>query len=331
MGYAAEKEKQEKIVKKWKRIVAAAALLLVLAFCVVACIIPPDTWKYRVGLPKIDKRAQGEMRVHFVDVGQGDATIIQLPDGKVMLIDGGDNEDAHTTALLRYLRALKVEAIDYLVATHADADHCGGLTEVVRMFDVKRAFLPMVNVTENTAYATFYAQLMKEGCDYTYAARGVSLSTQGEYAYTLEFIYPYTLDTEKENESDDNAASAVLWLDYQGASVLFTGDAPKSVEEKLMLDDALDAIVGVELSDTELLKVSHHGSKDATSKAFLEYLGVEYAVISCGEDNMYGHPSPDVCENLTSVQAKTYRTDLQGTIMLSVVSDGTFTVSARGK
>ena len=154
MSYATEKKEIDKKMKKFKRITFAIAVVFnvaAVAFCV---FFPPSTWKYHFHLPDIKVRGADELRVHFLDVGQGDCAIVELPDDKIMLIDGGKDETA-STAALRYLNALEVDVIDYLVLTHADADHCGGLAEIVENKQVKHAFLPNVVATVNKEYAAF--------------------------------------------------------------------------------------------------------------------------------------------------------------------------------
>lgn len=322
MGYAAEKKREEKRKKKAKNILFFVVAIVLAALIVFACIVTPNTWKFYVALPNTGTRAEGEMRIHFLDVGQGDATIIELPDGKTFLIDGGDGKESTETALMRYLNALQVETIDYLLVTHADADHCGALDSVLAYKQVKQAFIPFVKETVNEEYASFYAALMQENCSVSYASRSVDLSsTESTYPYTLSFLYPYTVDVSGEMDDaagENNDGSAVVWLDYNGVSTLFTGDAPSAVEEKLVWDHKMGLLPNVALTSTEILKVAHHGSEYSTSLEFLEYIHAQTAVISCGLENAYGHPAPTVLDNLTEKGNKVYRTDLDGSIVITV-------------
>jgi competence protein ComEC len=333
MGYAAEKEKQEKRILKYKRIVLLCVLLVFLSLCIFSAFVPPDTWKYGFRKPRVGRCEEGELRVHFVDVGQGDCTIIQLPDDKVMLIDGGDGESEHTTAIMRYLNALRVKKIDYLVVTHADKDHCGGLKEIVKRKRIGRAFLPKCDITENAAYASFYTELMEEECSWEYNSRSVNLSMDGDCAYTLRCIYPYTLTVEEGGSSnDDNQLSAVVWLEYKNIGTLFMADVSQSVEAKLVIDDKLSAIEGVDLDTVDVIKVAHHGSANATGEVLLAHATtLQHAVISCGVNNMYGHPSTEVMDRLSRYGVETHRTDLQGSVMMSVKQDGTYSIDNLGK
>lgn len=329
MGYAKEKQRAEKKWTRAKRIALAVALTLMAGLVVLAALVPAASWKYYFVLPKAGERADGEMRVHFVDVGQGDSTIIELPDGKIMLIDGGSSSVSSTNAVMRYLNALDIQSIDYLVVTHADEDHCGGLEEVVRYKEVKTAFLPTSEPTENTDFAALYAALTEKNVHCEISSRSVCLDGDGAYPYTLCFLYPYSYQSEA--LGGENEDSAVVWLDYKGVSALFTGDAPLETEEILMRDDSLFGVFterGVTLQSTEILKVAHHGSDSATSREFVDYLGVETAVISCGE-NEYGHPSQTVVEALQDTDS--YRTDRDGSVCITVKEDGTYGVKTLGK
>lgn len=115
MGYAKEKRKREDKKRKIKIVLFGILIILVVAFAVVACIIPPSEWKYKINIPDISERGDGELRVHFVDVGQGDATVVELPDGKVMLVDGGNGSDEANKSLIRYLNALDVDCCSKIV------------------------------------------------------------------------------------------------------------------------------------------------------------------------------------------------------------------------
>lgn len=337
MNYRKKKEQEEKKIKKAKRICVCIGAVLLVALSAFSAFYPPKTWKYYVNMPALGKRADGEARIHFLGVGQGDSTLIELPDGKVVLIDGGNGTQEAANAVLRHLNGLKIDTIDYLVVTHADGDHCGALDLVLEYKTVLNAYLPAVSIEElDTEYAEFYAALLKEeGCTKQYSARSISLSnTDGAFPYTLQFLYPYTLDAEEEDveenaKKDGNLLSSVLWFDYRGMSALFTGDAPASTEEKLVWADekGLLSPYGVDLTSTEILKVSHHGSNTATSLSFLEYLRTKTAVISCGKNNSYGHPSEEVLQNLAAVGATAYRTDTLGTIVVSIQSNGVYGVS----
>ena len=168
MGYRAEKEKTERKKKLLKRILLGVLLLCIAGLAIFSAIVPPVTWKYYVKLPKIGARSEGELRIHFIDVGQGDCTLIELPDGKIVLIDGGNSAKATQKKVLRHLNALDIDTIDYLVVTHADSDHCAGLNEVVKYKGVRNAFLPFCDPDDNSAYEHLFNTLNKNDCSWEY-------------------------------------------------------------------------------------------------------------------------------------------------------------------
>ncbi len=318
MGYRARKLESEKRKRLLKRVLLCVLVFLFLGVCVFSFFVPIDEWKYRIKTPSVSARQEGEMRLHFLDVGQGESTIVELPDGKVMLVDGGPNDNTATKTVLRYLNALSIDTIDYLVVTHTDADHCGALKTLVQQKTILNAYLPASYESDDTTYAAFYTELAKTSCVKTTASRRVTVSTQGDNPYTFAFLYPYGTETD--------VPSSVLWLDYKGVSALLTGDADAETEEILLRDERLNLFshYGVELSKTEILSVAHHGSAYSSTLPFLEYLGVKTAVVSCGKDNAYGHPSSDVLTRLQSVGATTYRTDTDGHVLITVAKDGTY-------
>ncbi len=336
MGYALEKKIIDRKVKTAKTVVVIAVALLCCAGLIFSAYYPPAVWKYYFKLPQIGWRAEGDLRIHFLDVGQGDATIIELPDGKTMLMDGGNGETGTADTILRYLNALKIDELDYLLVTHADSDHCGSLDTVLKYKSVKQAFVPKTDETANAEYASFYSALLDEGCEIIYADNSVNLSVfAGAHSYRLCFLSPSAYGTDEEiADQQSNEYSAVVWLDYNGVSTLFTGDAPKAVEETLRFNDEIGLFdnMGVELDSTEILKVAHHGSADSTGAEFLAYLHAQTAVISCGENNAYGHPTAETLNALTANGTDIYRTDQNGTVVISVQQDASkWTVQTYGK
>lgn len=341
MGYRADKEKVEHKFKLLKRVSLGILLLCLVGLSIFSAFVPPATWKYYVGLPSVGKRKDGEARIHFIDVGQGDCSLLELPDGKVMLIDGGDYQTSTQKSILRYLNALKIDVIDYLVITHADEDHCGSLDVVLKHKKVLNAYLPPTFPMEGSEYKEAYEAITKEKCRVFYASRATKY-LDGEYkgyTYALSFLSPYSTDVEEglqkgenaHDEEETNELSSVLYFDYQGIGAIFTGDISAEIEANLIRDDKEWDVFDMrnfDLSSTEILKVAHHGSKNSTSKAWLEHLHVKTAVISCGKGNPYGHPTQDTLSRLTAAGVDIWRTDIDGHVMITIKKSGTYSVKS---
>ena len=237
--------------------------------------------------------------VHFIDVGQGDCSLI-LCDGKAMLIDGG--EASESSKVYAYLKKLGVNHLDYIVATHAHSDHIGGLSGALNYASVDTALCPVTSYDSKT-FSSFTKYLSQQGVSITVPEPGDAFSL-GSASVTI-------LGPQKSYE-DTNDTSIVMKVVYEKTSFLFTGDAERTAEA-----DILDT--GYDLSAT-VLKVGHHGSDTSTSYPFLREIMPEYAVIQVGKGNSYGHPTEDTLSKLRDADVKVYRNDLQGTIICT--SDG---------
>ncbi len=341
MGYAKEKAQQKRKIKIIKRIVFFTLSIILIAFCILSAFVSPDNWKFYFRLPDVKARAEGELRVHFISVGQGDSTLIELPDGKIALIDTGNGLPDSNKALLRYLNALHIDAIDYLVLTHLDNDHIGGVDELFENKKIEKAFLPvnLLESTDDSIYENLEGKIARERCECFIACppSPENLETDmsnrfSKYPYTFTFVYPTQAIVKKIDSyypETTNETSVCVWLDYKGVSFLFTGDAPVGVEKMIAINDELGGYndSGVDLASTEILKVSHHGAEGATSTEFLEYLkSLETAIISCGEENIYKHPAPSVVERLQHFGVDIYRTDESGSVIVTAKENGAYFV-----
>ena len=243
------------------------------------------------------------MTVSFLDVGQADCTLISLPDGKHILIDGGNVNDGELIA--DYLKRQGIKKLDLMVATHPHEDHIGGLDDVLAATEVMKVYMPEISEKDmptTKTYEYFIDAVLNEGCAVSPAKAGETV-LKGE-DYTLTCLSPAKTDI-----GDMNNYSVVLMLSFKDADFLFTGDAEKDIENEILKS-------GYNI-DAEVIKVPHHGSDTSSSKKYLSAVTPYYAVISCGKDNSYGHPHAEVLERYNAVSATVYRTDLQGTVIIA--------------
>lgn len=242
---------------------------------------------------------RGEIHAAFIDVGQGDCEFVILPDGKTILIDAGTADSAGR--IINYIKSCGVERLDYVIATHPHADHIGGMAEVIKAFDIGQIYMPKVSTNTKT-FERLLLTIKEKGLSVNTAKAGVSLF--GVDGISACFVAPV-----KEKYDDLNNYSAVLRLCYNDVSFLFTGDA--EAESEAQIDGNIKA---------DVLKVGHHGSSTSSSKKFIERVSPKIAVISCGTGNSYGHPHKETLERLENFGIKYYRTDENGTVVVS--SDG---------
>jgi len=246
-----------------------------------------------VALPQTPNAATKKMYVHYINVGQGDSIYIKAPNGEDIIIDGGRDGNK----VVSYLKRQHVGDIEVMIATHPDADHIGGLDEVLKAYKVKSFYAPKVSNSTQT-YANLLRAVKNEGLKAKTATKGVSLPVKGVSA---KFVGPV------KSYSDLNDNSAVLRVQYGKKSFLFTGDAEFKAET--------DMIKSKQYLRSDVLKVGHHGAKTSTSTAFLRAVKPAYAVISVGKGNSYGHPTADTLNRLKTAKVKIFRTDKQGTIV----------------
>ena len=242
--------------------------------------------------------SEDELVAHFIDVGQGDSSFIELPNGDTMLIDAGTA--SYGDDIIEYIEDLGYSDIDYVVATHPHADHIGGMAEVIDAFEIGSIYMPKAVSTSKT-YENLLETIQDKGLSIHTGRAGVEVLNTDDL--TILMFAPV-----QEEYSNLNNYSIVLKITYGDTSFLYTGDA----------EDSLDEITGD--IEADVLKVGHHGSDTSTTSDFLARVNPSYAVISVGEGNSYGHPALSTIELLEGYTSNIYRTDLNGTVVIS--SDG---------
>lgn len=246
-------------------------------------------------------KPEGTLEVHYIDVGQGDATLIKCG-SHAMLIDGGNNNKGTTVQL--YLKKQGVESLDYVIGTHPDADHIGGLDVIVYKYNCDTVIMPDYEKDTKT-YQELVDVIHDKNMKITYPVVGEQYAL-GEAKFTI--IAPNS----NSYGGNANDYSVAILLEYGKNRFLFTGDAEEASEAEMFTN-------GIDIS-ADVYKVAHHGSRSASTQEFLNAVHPKYAVISCGEGNSYGHPHAEVLNRLRSMGVEVFRTDEQGSIIAS--SDG---------
>ncbi len=246
--------------------------------------------------------------VHFIDVGQADAALV-ICDGVSMLIDGGNVEDSNL--IYSYLQKQGITHLNYIVSTHPHEDHVGGLSGALTYATVGKVYSPVTSFSTK-AFKNFKQKVEAQG-------KTLTVPTPGE-SFSLGSATVTVLGPLKSSYEDVNDTSIVLRIVFGETSFLFTGDMEREAENDLIQN-------GTFLGAT-VLKVGHHGSHSSTSYTFLRQVAPQYAVISVGKGNSYGHPTEEVLSRLRDAEVEVYRTDMQGDILC--ISDGktvTFTTA----
>lgn len=270
-------------------------LLMVLLSALYGC----EGYSVQVSVNK-SSETKDKLKVHFIDVGQGDSILLQNGE-RFMLIDGGPNSS--TDKVLSYLKKTGVKNLDYVVATHPHEDHIGGIDKVIDTFQIETVYMPKVTATTKT-FKDVVESMKKKNLKAKIPVAGEEFKF-GEAKVTI-------LAPNSSTYEDTNNYSIVLKVAYGENSFLFTGDA-ESLSEKEILKKGLDI-------KADVIKLGHHGSRTSSSSAFLKEVNPKYGVITVGKDNDYGHPHKEIMERVKGMNIKIYRTDEKGDIV--IVSDG---------
>lgn len=331
---------QKKLSKaRISTIVITAVTAVVVVVLIILNLFVPVKYLASYCVARNQGAKDGVMRVRFVDVGYGDCTIIELPDGKNMLIDGGNGSSSNQKRILKFLNKCDINTIDYLVCTSVASENCGGLNEILSYKKVKRIFMPYCsNYFINDAYHNFVVTAASLNCD-----RVVSQYATGEVndesGYFFTFLSP-SVRTNPDSEYNGltgnptaeqiGDASAVLWLEYSGVSFLFTSGVTDNVLKKICEEYAINggsyALQGgrsVNLESCKVLQVPNHGNGNAAYAPFYSLTNPETAVLTVGK-NGFDCPSTSVLSNVLECTGNEnfYRTDLHGTVTIEVNKDG---------
>ena len=244
----------------------------------------------------------GDMQVHFLDVGQGLSILVQS-EGENLLYDGGGRDAS--SYVVSYLQNQGVQQLDYMIASHYDADHISGLVGCLSSFPVENLIGPDY-VHDSQLYTSFMGKAKQMGLKMQHPSVG-DVYQVGSGTFTV-------LAPQNASDQDSNNSSVVIRLDNGEDSFLFTGDAEHGSEEQMVS-------AGLDLECT-VLQVGHHGSASSTSWDLLQAAVPEYAVVSCGSGNSYGHPDADTMEKLQSMGIQVLRTDKQGTVTAYSTGNG---------
>jgi beta-lactamase superfamily II metal-dependent hydrolase len=252
-------------------------------------------------MPAAPQPTGANLTMTAIDVGQGDASLLTFPHNESLLIDGGKEDKGPT--VVAYLHSVGITHLNGIVATHPDSDHIGGLLPVLDSVPVDRVYdvgLPKAS----DVYGEFLQLIAQKNISYSKSRAGDSIAVDSD---TNVSVLNPPLSTSA-TDAPDNDHSIVIKATYQRISYLLTGDAERPAEARMIRMFNCSAYV---------LKVGHHGSSAASSAAFLKAVMPRIAVISVGANNSYGHPSPQMLARLAAVNATVYRTDTQGTIIVT--------------
>jgi len=287
----------------WGLLVSILAATVVAAGCITSTSPSGSTRTPNpsVEIPQAWQPTGANLTMSVIDVGQGDSILLTFPHNESLLIDGG--KEVEGPMVVSYLHSVGITHLNGIVATHPDSDHIGGLITVLDSVQVDHVYdvgLPKSSAT----YATFLQLVAQKNISYTQSRAGDSIAMDSDT--TILIVNPP--QPISAIEVPDNDHSIVVKVTYQRVSYLLTGDAESSAEARMISMYNCSAYV---------LKVGHHGSSSASSATFLRAVMPHIAVISVGANNSYGHPAPQTLARLAAVNSMVYRTDKQGTIIVT--------------
>ena len=313
-------------------IISVAAAALAICALLIANIFFPLKY-FTAYLVSGSRSAEGELGMHVLDVGQADCAIVCLPDGRSMLIDGGDGTYVNTLKILTELNRLDIDFLDYVVCTSVKDEHCGGLADILGVKDAGVIFAPYCTnryITES--FSRFYAAAESSGAEMRVAEYGEG-DICGEAFFTFLSPAVHTapggayeqLNSDPTDEAID-AASAVLWLEHEGCGIFYAGDAPSSVLERIVGEYTIASGAGgafnfhghvIELEDCKVYKAAGHGGEEYRSAVLTDLLSPDISVISVGELNAEGCPSAGTLADLAA-HGNIYMTAYRGDVTIRI-------------
>lgn len=261
-----------------------------------------------------------KLRIFFIDVGQGDSTLIITSDKKTVLIDGGgsDSFDVGEKVLLPYLLDRRILKIDYVLISHFDTDHCGGILTIMEKVKVKNIIISeQAEHSEN--YERFKKLMIHKKIRLIEVKKGDKIKI-GRYS-EFKILFP-TSRLLSENPLNNN--SIVAQFNYNNFKMLFTGDIEKLAEQQILKTEKAEI-------RADILKVAHHGSKTSSIPEFIKAVRPKIALIGVGKNNTFGHPNQQTIKNLENIKCRIYRTDLQGEIIIKIDQKGRMNVKSKLK
>lgn len=336
-----KKKKARKIKKSAVVFIAISVVLIcsIISLLITNLFIPVKYFSaYTV---KPEENEKGTMRVSYLDVGFGDCTLIELPDGKAVLIDGGDGAYSNNLHILKFLNARGIDKIDWLICTSVKSEHCGGLAEIVNNISVEYAYIPYCRNSRITdEYHSFVSAMESKDVGYSYACVGEGVIGDD---YFLTFLSPTNylspdgeyseLNTHPDKPNIENA-SAVIWLEYQGVSFAFTSDIRAEGLKRITEEYEFCVSIGqpfcavgereVKLDDCKILTAPAHGGEDNTYAPWYDLISPEQVIISVGK-NYADYPSNMALSDICNYCQPLY-TMYEGDIVITV-KDGGYNIS----
>lgn len=297
-----------------KKAVTLIAVFVVLLFTVLDLtgLVSFDSLLIKAGVE--DKPAEhAQTEVHFIDVGQGDSTLV-ISQGEAMLIDSGDKDDSNK--IEKYLEKQGVTELKYLIATHPHADHIGEMSEIIDQFQVDKFIMPKVKA-DMTPTTTIYEKMLK-----SIKAKGLKITQAKPMEFELGSCKVELFTPKNDYDNLNNYSTLVKITDGEN-SFLITGDC-ETIEEKDILSQGYDV-------SAKVLKAGHHGSSTSSGVDFLNKVMPRYAVISCGKGNKYGHPHEETVTRLKKYASHLYVTADVGTIVFSSDGEGLSVSAEKGE